>query len=143
MLPERIMLPVEDAPRRTKRIVGLMAYLAKLPIDHAWRLEITEAKSRRTLSQNALLWSLYGEILRKGGESLGGWAADDLHEYCLGEWSGWEKLEGFGRKRLRPLKRSSRLSKSEFTAYLDFIYRRMAEHGIVLDDPEQFTDRAA
>jgi hypothetical protein len=92
-------------------------------------------KSRRTNDQNALLWSLYEDILRKGGEALGGWTKDDLHEYVLGEFWGWDKHEAFGRARLKPKKRSSRLTKLEFSDLLEFIVRRMAEHGIVLQLP--------
>jgi hypothetical protein len=92
-------------------------------------------KSRRTSDQNALLWSLYEDILRKGGEALGGWTKDDLHEYVLGEYWGWDKHEAFGRTRLKPKKRSSRLTKLEFSDLLEFIVRRMAEHGIVLQLP--------
>jgi hypothetical protein len=92
-------------------------------------------RSRRSNEQNALLWRLYTDILSLGGESLGGWTKDDLHEYCLGEWAGWDRCEAFGRVRLKPKRRSSRLTKSEFGDYLDFVCRRMAEHGIVLSLP--------
>ena len=67
---------------------------------------------------------------------LAGWQRDDLHEYFLGECFGWETLQGFGRKRMRPLKRSSALNKQEFTDYLEFISQRCAELGIVIPEPE-------
>jgi hypothetical protein len=92
-------------------------------------------KSRRSNDQNALLWRLYTDILALGGESLGGWTKEDLHEYCLGEWAGWDKCTAFGRTRLKPKRRSSRLTKTEFSDYLEFICQRMAEHGIVLALP--------
>lgn len=92
-------------------------------------------KSRRTNDQNALLWALYDDVLKKGGETLGGWTKDDLHEYCLGEWFGWTEHKAFGRTRLKPKKRSSRLTKLEFSDFVEFIVQRMAEHGIVLQLP--------
>jgi hypothetical protein len=92
-------------------------------------------KSRRTNDQNALLWSLYEDVLRLGGESLGGWTKDDLHEYCLGEYWGWDEHKAFGRTRLKPKKRSSRLTKMEFSDFVEFIVQRMAGHGIVLELP--------
>ena len=92
-------------------------------------------KSKRSTDQNALLWALYDDVLKRGGETLGGWTKDDLHEYALGEYFGWKKHEAFGRTRLKPNRRSSRLTKSEFTDFLDWFVRRMAEHGIVLELP--------
>lgn len=92
-------------------------------------------KSRRTSDQNRLLWSLYEDILRLGGETLGGWSKEDLHEYFLIQHFGAETREAFGMKRLKPLRRSSRLTKTEFSDFVDFIVRRMAEHGIVLELP--------
>lgn len=92
-------------------------------------------KSRRTNDQNALLWALYDDILTRGGEQLGGWSRDDLHSFLLGEHFGWEKYEAFGMKRVKPKRRSSRLSKVEFADYVEFVVRYMAQHGIVLELP--------
>lgn len=92
-------------------------------------------KSRRSNDQNALLWALYDDVLKQGGEALGGWSRDDLHEYCLGEHFGWDEHKAFGRTRLKPKRRSSRLTKMEFSEFVEFIVRRMAEHGIVLQLP--------
>lgn len=66
---------------------------------------------------------------------MGGWTRDDLHEYLLGEHFGWEIHEAFGAKRQKPVRRSSRLTKAEFSEYIDFVVRRMGEHGIVLELP--------
>jgi hypothetical protein len=53
----------------------------------------------------------------------------------VGEWGGWETLEGFGRKRMRPIKRSSKLNKQEFSDYLLFLETRCADMGIVIPEP--------
>jgi hypothetical protein len=92
-------------------------------------------KARRTTDQNALLWALYTEALEKGGEDLGGWTTAELHEYCLGEYHGWQITEALGMKRKRPNKRSSRLTKTEFCDFIEFVVRRFAEHGIVVELP--------
>ncbi len=92
-------------------------------------------KSRRTNDQNALLWSVYQDILRLGGEQLGGWTKEDLHEFFLIEHFGADVREAFGRKRLKPKHRSSRLSKTEFSDFLEFIVRKCAEFGIILTLP--------
>ena len=92
-------------------------------------------RSRRSSPQNSLLWALYSDALKQGGETLGGWTTDDIHEYMLGEYFGWQVCEAFGRKRQKPLKRSSRLTKMEFSDFVEFVVRKFAEHGIVLELP--------
>lgn len=92
-------------------------------------------KSRRSNDQNALLWVLYADALRAGGETLGGWTTEDIHTFMCGEYWGWERMEALGAVRQRPKRRSSRLTKAEFSDYLEFVVRRFAEHGIVLELP--------
>jgi hypothetical protein len=53
----------------------------------------------------------------------------------LGEYHGWIKCEAFGRVRMKPKKRSSRLTKMEFSDFVEFVVRKFAEHGIVLELP--------
>ncbi len=97
-------------------------------------------KSKRTPSQNDLMWALYEDALEKGGEALRGWTKDDIHEYMLGEYWGWDKCTALGRTRLKPKKRSSQRSKAEHSNYLEFVVRRFAEHGIVLQLPGEVAD---
>jgi len=59
----------------------------------------------------------------------------DLHTFFLGEHFGWEVVEGFGKKRHKPLRRSSKLTKQEFSDYLAFIEARCAEMGIHIPEP--------
>ena len=101
-----------------------------------WAVEVTEWKKPRTNQQNKFLWGVvYPSIIEGGGEALRGWTRDDLHDYFLGECFGWETLEGFGRKRLRPLRRSSTLNKQEFSDYLLFLETKCLEMGIVIPEP--------
>jgi hypothetical protein len=93
-------------------------------------------KSRRSNDQNALLWALYSDAIKLGGEALGGWTKDDIHEYMLGEYHGWERTNALGMSRLKPKQRSSRLTKMEFSDFVAFVVQRFAEHGIVLELPE-------
>ena len=53
---------------------------------------------------------------------MGGWTKDDLHEFFLIDHFG-ENLKLFGKKRLKPMRRSSRLNKMEFA---DFVHLRTA-----------------
>jgi truncated hemoglobin YjbI len=123
-----------------RNLSRLVSALSSLPKDTAWRVTIKEYKRTRSHDQNAYLWGVvYPSILKH----LPGWDADDLHEYCLGEWSGWETLEGFGRKRLKPVRRSSRLSTTEFSDYVGHIQRTMAEKGIYIPDPNEEANEVA
>ena len=107
-----------------------------LSSDKTWAIEVTEWKKPRTNQQNAFLWGVcYPAILEGANGVLDGWTRDDLHEYFLGECFGWETLEGFGRKRLRPLKRSSALTKQEFSEYLMFLENRCMDMGISIPEP--------
>jgi hypothetical protein len=102
----------------------------------AWCIEVLEWKRPRTDQQNRFLWGVaYPAILEGGGETLVGWTRDDIHEYFLGECFGWETLEGFGRKRMRPIKRSSKLNKQEFSEYLMFLEIRCEYMGIRIPEP--------
>jgi hypothetical protein len=104
--------------------------------DRAWCIEVLEWKKPRTDQQNRFLWGVcYPAILEGGGEALAGWTRDDIHEYFLGECFGWETLEGFGRKRMRPIKRSSKLTKQEFSEYLMFLEIRCEYMGIRIPEP--------
>jgi NinB protein len=125
-----------DGKERGSAMNRIAAFLSRLPKDRDFKVEISEQKARRTLSQNALLWALYGDILKKGGETMAGWETSELHDYFLIEHYGSEKVQMFGRLKLRPLKRSSGLSKTEFSDHVDFVVRSMAEQGVVLRLPE-------
>jgi hypothetical protein len=126
-------------PRNTSKeaIAQAVAVLVRdIDESKAWQVTVEEFKKPRTNQQNAYLWGVvYPAILEAGGEMLRGWLADDLHEYFLGEIYGWETLEGMGRKRLRPLKRTSRMTRSEFMNYLEEVSQRCANMGIVIPEP--------
>jgi len=117
----------KDASRATN-------FLNSLPLDRPWKVDIEEYKPRRTDNQNNYLWGVVYPTIQK---FLEGWEKDDIHEYCLGECFGWEELEGLKRKRVKPLKRSSKLSKQEFSDYVSWIQRDMAGRGIYIPDPEE------
>ena len=102
-----------------------------LPLD----VECKPHKPKRSDSQNAYLWGVcYATLLKC--DAMQGWDANDLHEYFLGEHFGWERLEGFGRTRIKPVRRSARLSKVEFGEFVDFIHRKASEHGVYIPQPE-------
>lgn len=118
---------------RDRMIERVAALLRSLPMDKAWRISIVEAKPKRSLSQNALLWAVYGEIIKKGGEAMAGWEPSELHDYFLLEHYGAETVEMFGKRKLRPLKRSSGMTKMEFSDHIEFILRFMANRGVYIE----------
>lgn len=124
-------------PRGTKKEAIAQAVVLLIRDETiAWQVTVEPFKKPRTNQQNAYLWGVvYPTILEAGGETLRGWQADDLHEYFLGEIYGWETLEGMGRKRMKPVKRSSRMSRSDFMIFLEEISQRCANLGIVIPEP--------
>jgi hypothetical protein len=102
----------------------------------SWKVTLEEFRPRRSDAQNAFLWGVvYPSILEGGGEALAGWQKDDLHEFMLGEHFGWETLTLGGKTVHKPVRRSSRLNKQDFSDYLEFLSRRAAELGIVIPEP--------
>jgi hypothetical protein len=129
-------LHIFKLPRGRRDSRRIMLVLDALPPEKDYELTLCEKKRTRSLSQNKLLWALYGQILALGGEAMGGWTKDDLHEFFLGLFHGFEKVKLFEQTRLRPMGRSSNLSKQEFSDFVDSIVRFMAERGVVLDLPD-------
>lgn len=133
MASQTFILPPDTADR--DRIAdNLRAFVMQALPGKQLKVTVAEAKKRRSDDQNRYLWGVvYPTILQSG--QLAGWSAEDVHEYMLGEIYGWETLAGFGRKRLRPIRRSSGMSTTEFSEYVAQIQQRMAELGIYVPDP--------
>jgi hypothetical protein len=121
--------------RKGAQLTRLVAYVSALLRDKDVEIIVKEHKPKRSDCQNRLLWSIYAEILQRGAEAMAGWTKDDLHELFLGMHFGWEIIEGFGQKRKKPIRRSSRLNTVEFTEFVDFILRYMAEQGVYIAMP--------
>ncbi len=120
--------------RRDGQIERIAAFLSRLAPEKGWVVEVKEKKRKRSDPQNRYLWGVcYPAILKH----LEGWEAEDVHEYCLGECFGWDRLTGLNRDKARPLKRSSTLTVVEFMNYVDWIQRHMAEKGIYVPDPNE------
>jgi len=126
--------------RSAGSIDRIARFLASLSADKAWTVEVKELKRKRSDAQNRYLWGVcYPAILKH----LEGWAAEDVHEYCLGECFGWEKIEGLGRARVKPIRRSKSMNVTEFMDYVAWIQRDMAERGIYVPEPNEDMEEAA
>lgn len=131
-MTETIILPRAcDRSRLIERIVG---FLSALPTDQPWQVQVSRWKKPRSDQQNRYLWGVVYPAFKR---ALPGWDAEDVHEYLLGECFGWERLAGPGRPRVKPIKRSSKLSSQEFGEYVDHCIRIAAEHGIYVPPPEE------
>jgi hypothetical protein len=128
------IIPKNSKPEDILRAVSVL--VRDLTPDKAWSVTIEEVKPRRSDAQNAFLWAVvYPSLLEGSNGLLDGWKAPDLHEYFLGEMWGWETLEGFGRKRMRPIRRSSTMTKTEFSDYIAFIEQKALDMGIAIPEP--------
>ena len=88
----------------------------------------------RTLSQNSLIWAIYDEIIDKCPE-VAGFTNEELHEFFLMHHFGEEHKTLFGRPCVRPVRRSSRLSKQDFSDFVESILAFMAVRGVVIKMP--------
>ena len=130
-MSETILIP--RGAIRELVVARIAKFLTALPDGHSWVVEVKRYAKKRSDQQNRYLW---GVVYAAFAKSLPGWDAEDIHDYLLGECFGWETIEGMGRKRLKPIKRSSKLSTTEFGDYVDFCIRKGAEHGIYVPPPD-------
>lgn len=130
-----IFIP-EEPEARGAIVERLRQFLLTATPGKRLRVTVDAFRLRRSHEQNRYLWGVvYPTIMQ--AQSLQGWSAEDLHEFFLGEVYGWETLEGFGRKRLRPVRRSSTMSTTEFAGFVMHIQQRMAELGVYIPDPHE------
>jgi hypothetical protein len=139
MNPQTFVLPA--AADRTDVLGKILRFAHQLGVDKRWRVTIEPFKKTRSSSQNAYLWGAVYPLIIKAA-NLDGWTADDVHEFFLGEHFGWEYHEGFGRKKAKPVRRSSKLSTIEFNEHVEFIQRFMAERGVYVPDPNEEPDES-
>jgi hypothetical protein len=92
---------------------AVASLLAAGPVEITWR----PWKAKRSDAQNRYLWGVVYRTLRDATGQI----EADWHEYMLGEWSGWETYELFGRRKVRPLRRSGKLNVGEFCDYVAFV----------------------
>lgn len=133
------VLHANDA-NRPRVLENAIRFLQSLPTSKSWVAEVKRHVKKRSDQQNRYLWGVcYAELCKH----LDGWEAEDVHEYMLGECYGWERAELFGKPKLRPVRRSSKMDTIEFAEFVAFIQRRAAEHGVFIPDPNEFAADAA
>lgn len=91
--------------------------------------------SRRSLSQNALMWKWLTEICEQiRNKGKGEFEPDDLHEYFKARYCPQKTLM-FGDKELY-VSSTKRLDKGEMTRYLDCVHAWSVDAGFKLTIPE-------
>ena len=125
---KRIFPRGTTAEQMVKAIVRMVE-----PLDpqKPWSIEITEWKKPRTNQQLRYLFGVvYPMVLEAGGEALQGYTREDLHDFFLGEVYGWQELNALGRAQIKPVRRTSKMTKAEFTDFLYSIENKCIDMGI-------------
>ena len=118
---------------RDEMITRIVAFLELLPPSKAWEVLVRPFRKTRSSLQNRALWGIAYKLLAEHT----GHEPDELHEYFLGEFHGWEVKEFFGQKKRVPKKRSHDMKTTEFSDFYAFIQRRSAETvGVYIPDPD-------
>lgn len=130
-MTETITVPKAGREAAAKRIEAYV--LAALP-GKELVVTVAEKKRRRSDEQNKYWW---GVVVKTFCDRLEGWHPEDVHDYLLGEHFGWERVEGLGKVKVRPVKRSSKLGKQEFAELVAHAQQIGAEHGIYVPDPNE------
>ncbi len=110
----------------------LQGFISALSKDKPWLISIELWKAPRSVNQNRYLWSCcYPPLVAV----LNGVDAETLHEHFLEEFFGVEDREMFGKVRKCAKRRSSKLNKAEFSAFVNFIQQQAEEqYGIYIPD---------
>lgn len=134
-----MIIPLTVGASRENQTAKLLDQIGKLESNKAYNVEIKQYRRNRSSEQNRFLWGVvYRTIIdNTPGPKLD---PDHLHEYWLGECFGWDVTDVLGWSKRAPMKRSSKLSTTEFIEFHEFIQRRCAEtRGLYIPDPGEFT----
>jgi hypothetical protein len=132
---------------RETQIARIARFLADLSINKGWKIEVTEARSQRSIAQcrylNGVAYKLIGEAT--------GYERDDISEYLCGLAYGWRDKkvpktprnpEGVESVPVRTTTtdengKRSVLSRTEFADYVAFVQRFAAKRlNLCIPDPD-------
>lgn len=145
MTAESIFTLPKELPR-TRAIERVSGFLARLPLDKAWRVTVAEQKRQRTQQQNAYLHGVAYKIL----SDATGYELAEIGEYLCGTYFGWKDKrvpktprnpEGVESVPIRTTTRNETgqrdvLKTTEFSDFVSFVQRFGADKGIFIPDPE-------
>ncbi len=122
---------IRDAAKRAE----VAKHIGGLSLDKAWVVTVEPHKQRRSLSQNALMWSWLNEVAAHVHEATGQ-DSDAIHEFFKGQFLPRRIIELGGTIENAPGS-TKKLNKAEMSAYMDKIYAWVTtEVGVLLRVPE-------
>jgi hypothetical protein len=128
---QRFIIRKEDAIRRE----NAAAAISSLDPNKAWAIEIKSHRKNRSLDQNAFLHAVPLKIIADHT----GYTVEDMKDYLLGEFTGWDEYTVFHQTKRRPHKRSSDLDTLQFTRFLEWIEMWAAtELGLIIPRPGEY-----
>ena len=118
---------------RANMLRRIESFIELLPQDKAWEVLVRPFRKTRSNLQNRALWGIAYKLL----SDHTGHEPDELHEYFLGEFGGWEVKDFFGQKKRVPKIRSHNMKTTDFSDFYAFIQRKAAELlGLYIPDPD-------
>jgi hypothetical protein len=131
-------------------VAKLTAFVGMLSPMKAWRIEITEAKSQRSIQQLRYLWG----VAYKRLSDFTGYEVDDVSEFMCGTYYGWREVKvpktptnptGLASRPVRTTTtdengKRSVISKMEFMDYVAFVQRFAASKGVYIPDPDEMEE---
>lgn len=131
---------------RAVQIARIARFLADLSPAKAWKIEVTEARSERSIAQCRYLNGVAYKIL---GDAIG-YERDEVSEFLCGTYWGWKDKrvpkkpscpEGIESVPIRTTTTDENgkravLSKLEFADYVAFVQRFAAKRNVYIPDPD-------
>lgn len=119
------------SPDERARMVAALRNLAGKPVE----LEIRRAKHQRSLDQNAWTWGVaYPQLAEALGYEQS--EIEDLHYGLVAKWGGEHFDKRMGQ--MVPNKRSSKLTTTEFSDYMEWLVRFAAQTaGVYIELPDE------
>lgn len=127
---------------RVRVLENLQRFLASLPSDKPWKVNISRHVKRRSDAQNAMLWAMYAPIA-----NVMGFDKDDIHQWFCGKFFGWKDVKVPRTPRNQggvisvPVRTTTRdedgrhnvIDKATFSQFVDMVERTAAQAGVYAD----------
>lgn len=147
----RYIIPKSGDPMRDRIQANAIRAIEQSPDNHPTLVELKRYRRPRSNPQNATLWGvIYPPIMEHMG-LRGEQDREDLHEFWCGEYFGWRQTAILGKTKQHPIRTTTTdengkrdvLATVDFMDFCAFIQQRMAEHGVVIPDPDPMHGRVA
>jgi hypothetical protein len=146
MIPQTIILPIEDELRRRTRAQRVATFLSGLDPKKPWEVLVRPFKRSRSNQQSRYERGVCCVLLSQAT----GYEPEEIHEYLCGTYFGWKQVacpktpsnpRGVRDVPIRTTTTNDRgerdvLSKTDFADFVAFIQRFGAKHGVLIPDPD-------